>query len=114
MTEMHIEWIWSGTHKAVNQSELSRVCAMTVPELDELVEYGALSPLEPLDRWGEPLFMMECITPMRTAGKLRRDFDLDLFTVAFLLDYLNRIETLEDQVRSLQANMSARTLSVPR
>lgn len=114
MTELHIEWIWSGARKAVNQSELSRVCAMTIPELDELMEYGALRPLEPqepMDASGERLFLAECIAPMRTAGKLRRDFDLDLFAIAFLLDYLNRIETLEDQVRSLQANLSGRTLS---
>ena len=113
MTELHIEWVWSGTQKALNQSELSRVCAMTVLELDELMEYGALNPLEPTDEPGERLFMAECITSMRTAGKLRRDFDLDLFAVAFLLDYLNRIETLEDQVRSLQANLSARTMPTP-
>jgi chaperone modulatory protein CbpM len=114
MTELHVEWVWSGARKAVNQAELSRVCAMTGPELEELMEYGALSPLEPLEPSavaGERLFTAECIAPMRTAGKLRRDFDLDLFAVAFLLDYLNRIEVLEDQVRSLQAHVSARTLA---
>jgi chaperone modulatory protein CbpM len=41
--------------------------------------------------------------PLRTAGKLRQDFDLDLFTVGLLLGYLNRIEALERQVRTLKA-----------
>jgi chaperone modulatory protein CbpM len=34
---------------------------------------------------------------------MRSDFDLDIFTVAILLDNLNRIEALERQVHSLQA-----------
>ena len=109
MSELNFEWTWSGTNKAVNQSELSRVSAMTVPELEELMEYGALIPLASRDDPPERLFMAECVTSLRTAGKLRRDFDLDLFAVAFLLDYLNRIEILEDQVRTLQAHVSGRT-----
>lgn len=47
------------------------------------------------------------MTPLRTAGKLRSDFDLELFTVALLLGHLNRIETLERQVKSLQALVPA-------
>jgi chaperone modulatory protein CbpM len=74
---------------------------MSRAELDELVEYGALSPIN-TSLEGD-LFRVDCISPLRTAGKLRRDFDLDLFVVVILMDYLNRIETLEVQVRSLQA-----------
>jgi hypothetical protein len=34
---------------------------------------------------------------------LRRDYDLDLFVVVIVMDYLRRIETLESQLLSLQA-----------
>lgn len=51
----------------------------------------------------ELMFAAQCIAPLRTAGKLRRDYDLDLFTVVLLLDYLHRIETMEGQLRALQA-----------
>lgn len=41
----------------------------------------------------------------RSVSRLRLDFDLDLFTVALLIGYLNRIEALERQVQSLQAQL---------
>ena len=47
------------------------------------------------------------VTPLRVAGKLRVDFDLDLFTVAILLGHLNRIEVLQRQVQQLQALLPA-------
>jgi hypothetical protein len=49
------------------------------------------------------MFAITCMQPLRTAGKLRRDYDLDLFVVVILMDYLRRIETLESQLLSLQA-----------
>lgn len=116
MTELSIDWIWSGPHKAVNQFELARACAISEAELDELVEYGALLPLPDAGgKAGHPhrLFMADCVTTLRTAGELRRHFDLDLFTIAILMDYLNRIEALENQVRTLQAQVSLRTLAEP-
>jgi chaperone modulatory protein CbpM len=43
------------------------------------------------------------VAPLRSAAKLRFDFDLDIFTVAIVLGNLNRIELLERQVQSLLA-----------
>jgi chaperone modulatory protein CbpM len=54
------------------------------------------------------MFSADCVTRMRTASKLRLDFDLDLFAVALLLDHIQRIETLERQVRSLEAQLPTR------
>jgi chaperone modulatory protein CbpM len=48
------------------------------------------------------------VVPLRTAAKLRQDFDLDLFTVAILLGNLSRIEILQRQVQQLQALLPAR------
>ena len=79
---------------------------MSPTDVNELVEYGALSPLELKGQ--ERLFSAQCITQLRTASKLRLDFDLDLFFVALLLGYLNRIEALEQQVRMLKAQVSTR------
>ncbi|HSV52769.1 MAG TPA: chaperone modulator CbpM [Burkholderiaceae bacterium] len=97
------EWVWLDDRETVSIAELSQACAMSADELVELVEYGALAPLDPAQR--EPFFSADCIMPLRTAGKLRLDFDLDLFTTAVLMDYLARIEELERQVRTLKAAM---------
>ena len=85
----------------VGFNDLSAACAISVDELQELMEYGALAPLASSEP--EPMFAITCLQPLRTAGKLRRDYDLDLFVVVIVMDYLQRIETLESQLHSLQA-----------
>ena len=102
MPTQQSEWMWLDERDAVTIGELSQVSGFGPDEVDELVEYGALPPL-PVERQ-ERLFSAQCITQLRTASKLRLDFDLDLFTVAILLGYLNQIEQLERQVRALQAH----------
>jgi chaperone modulatory protein CbpM len=89
---------------SVGFSELSMACAISVDELQELIEYGALAPLQPAQP--EPLFAISYLEPLRTAGKLRRDYDLDLFVVVIVMDYLQRIAQLESQVRRLEAQGS--------
>jgi chaperone modulatory protein CbpM len=81
-------------------NDLCAASAISVAELQELMEYGALAPLETEP---EPLFSITCLQPLRTAGKLRRDYDLDLFVVVIVMDYLRRIETLESQLQRFQA-----------
>lgn len=105
MSTLHLECEWLDTGESLNSAELSRICGMSSAELEELVEYGALSPLDP--NQSESQFPAHCIPRLRTAGKLRRDYDLELFTVVILLDYLNRIATLEAQLISLQASNAA-------
>ncbi len=116
MTELAIDWMWAGPHRAVSQFEMARACAISEAELDELVEYGALLPLPRAVGSGasEPrMFMADCVTVLHTACELRRHFDLDLFTITILMDYLHRIGDLEDHVSRLQAQLSTRTLIEP-
>jgi chaperone modulatory protein CbpM len=82
-------------------SDLSAGCAISVAELQELMEYGALAPVAASD--SEPMFATTYLQPLRMAGRLRRDYDLDLFVVVIVMDYLKRIEVLESQLVSLQA-----------
>lgn len=109
MTEYQVEYVWGESSDVVSFAELSQVCGLSAAELDELVEYGALLPLDPSEQ--ERRFRSACIPSLRTANTLHRDFDLDMFAVSFLLDYLTRIEALEEQVRLLKAHLSPQTLS---
>lgn len=111
MNQRHLECEWLDTGDALTLAELSRMCGMSSAELEELVEYGALSPLN--TNPSEPQFPAQCIPRLRTAGKLRRDYDLELFSVVILLDYLNRIEALESELRSLQARHTTSGRSKP-
>ena len=98
-----VEVAWLDARETVTVAELSRACGLSAAELDELVEYGALAPLQ--RDTAERAFSAEWIVPLRTAGRLRQDFDLDLFAVAILLGYLNRIEELEREVKFLRAHL---------
>lgn len=104
-----VEWVWLDTSETVTLSELSHCCGLGEDELEELVEYSALVPLEPAPK--APIFSAEWVVPLRAVATLRTDFDLELFTVALLLGHLNRIEALERQVRSLQAQLPAHVLA---
>ncbi|MDP2065339.1 MAG: chaperone modulator CbpM [Hydrogenophaga sp.] len=100
MNPLHADWDWLDASETVSLTELSRVCGLQADELDELIEYGALQPLAPVR--ADRQFSAGCIVPLRAAGRLRRDFDLDLFAVAVLLGFLGRIDALEHEVKSLQ------------
>ena len=95
------EATWLDSRETVGLAELSRVCGMNTDEIAELIDYGALAPLGSNAQGS--IFSAGCIVQLRTVCQLRLDFDLDVFTIAFLMGYLDRIDELERQVRSLQA-----------
>lgn len=103
------DWIWLDSQETVSSVELSEVCGLSPADLEELVDYGALVPIS--DARPEPLgearlrYSAEWVPPLRVAVKLRQDFDLDLFTVAMVLGYLTRIESLERQLNALKARL---------
>jgi chaperone modulatory protein CbpM len=98
---VHVAWL--DARETVTVTELSRVSGLTPSELEELVEYGALAPVQRTQT--TIVFSAACVAPLRHAVRLRKDFDLDLFMVGMLLDYLQRIEDLEAQLRSLKAQL---------
>ncbi len=112
MTVPPVEVVWLDAREMITRSELSRSCGLTETELAELVDYGALRALPAAG--AEPVFSAECLPALRRATRLRRDLDLDLFTVALLLQYLDRIEVLEQQLRSLRAQVSFHAPAAPR
>lgn len=112
MNAQVVEIGWLDARETVSVAELSQACGLSAAELDELVEYGAVTPLQ--GNKTERLFSAEWIVPLRAAGRLRLDFDLDLFAVAILIGYMNRIEELERELKSLRANLPAHSRPVLR
>ena len=94
---------WLDPQRRIEQAELAAMCSLTVTELDELVEYGSLTPLA-AEGTSVRQFSAACVMPLREAVRLRGIYDLDLFTVSLLLGYLQRIDHLEHQLRALQAH----------
>ena len=99
-----IELLWLDERDTVTLSELARACALTENQLHELVEYGAVAPVD--DHRAPPVFSAAVVPGMRAAARLGRVFDLDLFAVGMLMEHLQRIEQLERTIVSLEAQLS--------
>lgn len=104
MTSAPHEWTWLDDRETVAEAELCRACAISVSELHELIEYRAVGPVETPTE-GERRFSAAAMPALRSACKLRRDYDLDLFTVVVLMDCMRQIETLQLQVLTLKAQL---------
>ena len=82
-------------------AQLIEYSGMTDADLRELVDYGALVPVDPAtSSW---IFRADTLTIARNAGRLRREFDLDPHGIAVLLGFIERIEELEAELRALRA-----------
>jgi chaperone modulatory protein CbpM len=108
MATTAVEWTCADNSHPVPLSELADSCGMSEVDLDELVDYSALVPLD--IKQPERVFSPRWVTPLRAVRKMQVDFDLDIFTVAIVLGNLNRIDVLERQVQSLKAQMPARSI----
>lgn len=97
------ELAWLDERETVTVTELSRVCALSASELQELIDYGALEPPRIVRQ--QRVFSARCVMPLRRVARLRHDLDLDLYAVAVVLGCLERIDTLEHELRSLQARL---------
>ena len=83
-------------------AELVEQSGLSEPELDALVDCGALAPHDrAASAW---TFSSRCIVTARMARRLRDDFALDdVHAVALMLRFAQRIEALERELHELQA-----------
>lgn len=102
MNKTPIEVIWPEVADTVSLTDLALACTMSLDDLRELMDFGALLPLD--IKQAEPMFAVGYMESLRVAGKLRRDYDLELFVVVILMDYLQHIGQLEAQLQSLLAH----------
>jgi chaperone modulatory protein CbpM len=96
------EVLWFEEH-SVTLSELSELCALPLPLLQELVGSGAIVPLEaggPELRFGG-----QALSAARTAQRLREAFELDTSGLLLALGLLDRVSDLERELRALRARV---------
>jgi chaperone modulatory protein CbpM len=84
-------------------SQLVEVSEMPEEDLRALVDYGALAPVDPAAAsW---TFTASWVVVARTAGRLRRDFELDAYSLSVVLRYAQRVDALEAELRALRARL---------
>ena len=90
----------------VSFAQLIEYSGLPEADLRELIDYGALSPLDP--KAAPPSFSASALGLVRVAGRLRHDFELDANAISLLLSYVARIRALEEEVRALRAGVAGR------
>jgi len=97
LTEMH----WLDEHRPLTLAELAELSGLPPAQLWELVDSGALTPLDPTA--AEHNFSAGCLAVARTAARLRADFELNSSGLALAITLLQRVRELETQLRNFQA-----------
>jgi len=106
---------WLCEQAEISVGQLAELTGLSPELLRELVDYGALVPVgapvaeheasadalpDPSAQWS---FAADCVVAVRTARRLRDDFDLDANALAVALMLIERIHGLEAQLRELHS-----------
>jgi hypothetical protein len=95
--------VWLEERGMITLVELSECSGLTEAELRDLVDLGALEPLDlGATEWS---FGARCIVTARTASRLRKDFELDVQGLALVMSLLDRVEELESELKRLHAHV---------
>lgn len=103
MAAEHDIALWLDARERVTLVELSECAGLTVAQLRELVECGALAPADP--QAVEWMFGADRVVSLRTAARVCHDLELETAALALVLSYVDRIRELEDELRRLQAQL---------
>jgi chaperone modulatory protein CbpM len=103
MTPERDEALWLYAEGRVTMDELAQFSGLPDEVLKELVDYGVLRS-QPAG--GEPAFAADCVMRLRAAARLRNDLELDTPALALALSFLERIHSLENELRRLEARLA--------
>ena len=84
MTIEREEALWLYAERRVSMDELAEISGLPGEVLKELVDYGAL----------------------RAAARLRQDLELETPALALAISFLERIQSLESELRYLEARLA--------
>lgn len=109
MTSEPTDAQWLHERTEVSLDELADLTGLPPDLLRELVDYGALVPLDAQapsagQSW---TFTSDCVVEVRTVGRMREDFDLDANALSVALTLVRRIHGLESQLRELRSQLPA-------
>ena len=101
------EAVWLDEHHELTLMELVELSGLSAQELQHLVDCEALLPVAAADpaalSAAEVRFSQNCLDLVRTASRLRNDFELDANGLTLALRLLTRIRELEAELRELRA-----------
>jgi hypothetical protein len=96
------EVLWFEQHE-LSLPELAELSGLPLALAEELLDCGAIAPLELRRVRTDLRFGSAALRAARAAGRLRADFELDLQALVLALGLLERVADLEAQLRELRA-----------
>ena len=97
------EVVWLDEQRELTLAELAELSGLSEAELHELEDCGAIAPIDP--DAGTQMFSAHYLVLARTACRLRNDFELNTQGLAVALALLDRVRTLETELRELRAQL---------
>ena len=100
------EAAWLEQGPDLGLEELAQLSGLPREVLEDLVDCGVLAPSTTAPparhQWR---FAGDCVATVRTASRLRGDFDLDANALALVMRLFDRIHDLEFQLKKLNASV---------
>lgn len=92
------EALWLSDAAVCHIEHLAEVSGLSLADIEDLVDSGLITPAAPPP--APRTFHLVHVVTVRTARRLRDDFELDRNGVALALTLLRRIERLETELRA--------------
>ena len=97
------ETIWLNETGVCRLEHLADVSGLSIEEIEDLIENGVIAPA---DQPAEPRsFQLRHVLTVKTARRLRDDFQLDRHGLTLALTLLQRISDLEAELKSARARL---------
>ena len=101
MSEQSSDSIWLNETDYCRIEHLVEVSGLSLEEIEDLIETGVIVPAEPSA--APPVFNLHYVVTVKTARRLRDDFQLERHGLTLALTLLRRIGDLEAALVALQA-----------
>jgi chaperone modulatory protein CbpM len=94
------ESIWLNDIDVCSAEQLAEASGLAIEEVTDLIECGVIVPIDQNEQPKQ--FCLHTITTVKTARRLRDDFQLDRYGVALALTLLRRIDELEGRIQAAE------------
>ena len=103
MNKQSIEAVWLHGNEVCHIEHLVEVSGLTIDEINHLIESEVITPT---DEMIQPYsFALQTILTVKTARRLRDDFELDRNGLSIALTLLQRIDGLEKELETMRAEL---------
>ncbi len=101
MSEQSSDSIWLNETDYCRIEHLVEVSGLSLEEIEDLIETGVIAPAGQNEQ--PRVFQLQYVLTVKTARRLRDDFQLERHGLTLALTLLRRVADLEAELKTLQA-----------